>query len=71
MSIQERLETYLGKAVSQASDREVYEGLLGIVQEMASEKERTDSKKKIYYISAGVPDRKAAVKQYDQSGYLQ
>ena len=52
MNIQERLETYLGKPVSQASNEEIYGGLLTIVQDMASEKERTDSKKKVYYISA-------------------
>ena len=52
MKIQERLEAYLGKPVSQASNEEIYGGLLTIVQDMASEKERTDSKKKLYYISA-------------------
>ena len=52
MNIQERLEAYLGKPVSQASNEEIYGGLLTIVQDMASEKERTDSKKKVYYISA-------------------
>ena len=52
MKIQERLEAYMGKPVSQASNEEIYGGLLTIVQDMASEKERTDSKKKLYYISA-------------------
>src|SRR5699024_2144729 len=52
MKIQERLEAYLGKPVSQTSNEEIYGGLLTIVQDMASEKERTDSKKKLYYISA-------------------
>ena len=52
MKIQERLEAYLGKAVSQAANEEIYNGLLTIVQDMAWEKERTDSKKKLYYISA-------------------
>ena len=52
MKIQERLEAYLGKTVSQASNEEIYNGLLTIVQDMAAEKERTDSKKKLYYISA-------------------
>ena len=51
MKIQERLEAYLGKTVSQASNEEIYNGLLTIVQDMAAEKERTDSKKKLYYIS--------------------
>ena len=52
MKIQARLEAYLGKPVAQASNEEIYGGLLTIVQDMAAEKERTDSKKKLYYISA-------------------
>ena len=52
MKIQARLEEYLGKPISRASDKEIYNGLLTIVQDMASKKERTDSKKKLYYISA-------------------
>ena len=52
MKIQARLEAYLGKPVAQASNEEIYNGLLMIVQGMAAEKERTDSKKKLYYISA-------------------
>ena len=52
MSIQEKVEAYLGKPVAQASNKEIYDGLLTVVQEMAAEKERTDSKKKLYYISA-------------------
>ena len=49
MNIQEKVEAYLG---AQASNKEIYDGLLTVVQEMAAEKERTDSKKKLYYISA-------------------
>ena len=52
MNIQEKVEAYLGKPVAQASDKEIYDGLLTVVQELAAEKERTDSKKKLYYISA-------------------
>ncbi len=52
MNIQEKVEAYLGKPVARASDKEIYDGLLTVVQEMAAEKERTDSKKKLYYISA-------------------
>lgn len=52
MNIQEKVEAYLGKPVAQASDREIYDSLLSLVQEMAAEKERADSKKKLYYISA-------------------
>ena len=52
MNIQEKLNQVLGKEIAQASNEEIYHALLSIVQEMASEKERTDSKKKLYYISA-------------------
>ena len=52
MNIQEKMEKYLGKTVSQANNEEIYHALLNIVQEMAAEKDRTDSKKKVYYISA-------------------
>ncbi len=52
MNIQEKVEAYLGKPVAQAANKEIYDGLLTVVQELAAEKERTDSKKKLYYISA-------------------
>ena len=52
MNIQTTLQEKLGKEIAQASNEEIYDALLGMVQEMASEKERTDSKKKLYYISA-------------------
>lgn len=52
MNIQETLQQKLGKEIAQASNEEIYGALLSMVQEMAGEKERTDSKKKIYYISA-------------------
>ena len=52
MNIQEKVEAYLGKPVAQASDREIYDSLLSLVQEMAAGKEHKDSKKKLYYISA-------------------
>ena len=52
MNIQETLQQKLGKEIAQASNEEIYGALLGMVQEMAGEKERTDSKKKLYYISA-------------------
>ncbi len=52
MNIQEKMEKYLGKTVAQADNEEIYHALLNIVQEMAAERERTDSKKKVYYISA-------------------
>ena len=52
MNIQETLQPKLGKEIAQASNEEIYGALLSMVQEMAGEKERTDSKKKLYYISA-------------------
>ena len=52
MNIQETLQQKLGKEIAQASNEEIYVALLSMVQEMAGEKERTDSKKKLYYISA-------------------
>ena len=52
MNIQETLQQKLGKGIAQASNEEIYGALLSMVQEMAGEKERTDSKKKLYYISA-------------------
>ena len=52
MNIQEKTEAYLGKAVSEASGEEIYAALFSVVQELAAEKERTDGKKKLYYISA-------------------
>ena len=52
MNIQESLQQKLGKEIAQASNEEIYGALLSMVQEMAGEKERTDSKKKLYYISA-------------------
>lgn len=52
MNIQETLQQKLGKEIAQASNEEIYGALLSMVQEMAGEKERTDSKRKLYYISA-------------------
>ena len=52
MNIQTTLQEKLGKEIAQASNEEIYDTLLSMVQEMAGEKERTDSKKKLYYISA-------------------
>lgn len=52
MNIQETLQQKLDKEIAQASNEEIYGALLSMVQEMAGEKERTDSKKKLYYISA-------------------
>ena len=50
MNIQTTLQEKLGKEIAQASNEEIYDALLSMVQEMAGEKERTDSKKKLYYM---------------------
>lgn len=50
--IQEELELYMSKSVAQASNKEIYDALLVLVQKMAAGKERTGGKKKLYYISA-------------------
>ena len=52
MDIKNRLEDTLGKAISSATNEEIYNALLKIVQDMASKNEKNDSKKKVYYISA-------------------
>lgn len=38
MNMQEKLDQILGKEISQASNEEIYDALLTIVQEMASKK---------------------------------
>ena len=54
MAMNTLLENKLGKAINGASDREIYEALLTIVKEMAEERttKASESKKKIYYVSA-------------------
>ncbi len=54
MAMNTLLENKLGKAINEASDREIYEALLIIVKEMAEERTAkvSESKKKIYYVSA-------------------
>lgn len=52
MHIKELLPQYLGKSISDASNREIYQALLAIVQDLASKKEQPEDKKKLYYISA-------------------
>lgn len=50
--LQETLTGLLGKEVAQASNEEIYDALLSMVQEMAAQEESAESKKKLYYISA-------------------
>ena len=52
MSVQETLQTHLGKGIAEASNEEIFGALLQMVQELAKEKEAVQEKKKIYYISA-------------------
>ena len=52
MDIQTLLKQNLGKDIYDASDKEIYDALLTMTQEMAAAKEHTSSKKKLYYISA-------------------
>ena len=40
------------KEISDCSEKELYTGLLSLVQEMAKDKESNQGKKKLYYISA-------------------
>ena len=52
MNIKERLTNHLQKPISEASDREIYQALLCLVQDLAAQREGQDGKKKLYYISA-------------------
>ena len=52
MNMKEIITQALGKEIAEASNEEIYNALLSIVEEMAEERERTDGKKKLYYISA-------------------
>ncbi len=52
MNLSERLTKVCNKSLTDCSNRELYEGLLTLVQEEAEHKESNEGKKKIYYISA-------------------
>ncbi|MBA4701488.1 MAG: glycogen/starch/alpha-glucan family phosphorylase [Ruminococcus sp.] len=52
MVIKEKLQQKMAKEIAEASNEEIYDALLDIVQEMAREREKNSSKKKLYYISA-------------------
>lgn len=60
MNIQTTLQEKLGKEIAQASNEEIYDALLSMVQEMAGEKERTDSKKKLILHFRRIPYWKTA-----------
>ena len=50
--IAEELKKRCGKEISLCDNRELYYGLLALVQEEAGKREISDGKKKVYYISA-------------------
>ena len=50
--IAEELRKRCGKEIGLCSNRELYDGLLALVQEEAGKRESREGKKKIYYISA-------------------
>ena len=51
-TLENRLTALCGKEISACSEKELYTGLLYLVQEMAKDKESNQGKKKLYYISA-------------------
>ena len=51
-TLENRLTALCGKEISACSEKEIYTGLLSLVQEMAKDKESNQGKKKLYYISA-------------------
>ena len=50
--LKNRLTALCKKEISDCSEKELYTGLLSLVQEMAKDKEFNQGKKKLYYISA-------------------
>lgn len=51
-SLEQKIAKFCGKDLALCSDKELYTGLLHLVQSMAEEKESGEGKKKLYYISA-------------------
>ena len=51
-TLENRLTALCGKEISACSEKELYTGLLSLVQEMAKDKESNQGQKKLYYISA-------------------
>ena len=52
MNLQGILKQKYNKVISDCSDNEIYYGLLEMVQKMSKEKQTSEGKKKLYYISA-------------------
>lgn len=50
--LEQKLVAAMGKDIKNATNHEIYGGLLSVVQEMAAAKEGSAGKKKLYYISA-------------------
>ena len=52
VNVRELLEKKCCNNIAACTDEQLYYGLLGIVKDLAKEKESSEGKKKIYYISA-------------------
>lgn len=52
VNVRELLEKKCCNNIAACTDEQLYYGLLGIVKDLAKEKESSKGKKKIYYISA-------------------
>ena len=52
MNVKQMLTEKLGKELKESTNQEIYVGLLQLVSELAKEKEESNDKKKLYYISA-------------------
>lgn len=52
VNVRELLEQKCCNNIAACTDEQIYYGLLGIVKDLAKEKESNEGKKKIYYISA-------------------
>lgn len=50
--IENLLQECMGKKIAEASNEEIYGGLLQVTKDLVSQKEENESKKKLYYISA-------------------
>lgn len=51
-TLEQKITKFCGKNLTLCSDKEIYTGLLYLVQSMAEERESGEGKKKLYYISA-------------------
>lgn len=58
MQLSEIIKTEYNKSISECTNEEIYYSLLTLVKNMAESKQHKNSKKKLYYISAGISYRK-------------